>query len=222
MSELLNHPIHNFFFEMVVYFAFSKVELVSTLLGILSVYLVIRRNIWCWPIGFLWALTSIWVFKSFQMYSDMWLGAVYCFLQLYGWYAWLYGGEDNTELKVHRLSFKGLILSCAIGAVAVPFWGQFILYLYPDASVPYWDATTTIFSLIAQFLMTRKLIDNWFFWIFVDTLCVFIYIYKGMNMYAFLYGIFDLMAIAGAIEWYKVMKNNQNQETNALLEPETA
>src|SRR5205807_7769474 len=121
-------------------------------------------------------------------------------MSIYGWYGWLYGGEARSELAVSRASVR-MWLWC--GAVGIAFW-------FLDASLtarlkgvafPYIDAGTTTISLIAQWMMTRKLLENWMLWILVNLVYVPVLLVKGLYPTAILYSVLLLLAIKGLVDW---------------------
>lgn len=183
----------------------SLIEITATLFGVACVYLTIRRNIWCWPTGLIMVSLYIWIFWQAKLYSDMGLQVVYIFLQLYGWWAWLHGGEDGEELEVQRLTparFGAWVAAGVVGTVGLGY----VMSTYTDADLPYWDACTTVLSLIAQWLMAKKILENWVFWIVVDVLAVGIYFTKGLYPTTGLYALFLLMAASGLVVWWRVYR----------------
>ena len=175
-------------------------EIVASLFGVISVYLSARENIWSWPTALVNVLLSVPVYFAARLYSDMGLQFVYAALSLYGWYEWLYGGENRTELPVSRVP-RGRIPLLAVIAVATTALLGTIAWRYTNASWPYLDATLTAVSLIAQWMMTRKLLENWALWIAVDLVYVPLLAYKGLYAFALLYVVFLGLAIAGHVEW---------------------
>lgn len=178
----------------------TAIEAVATVAGLVCVLLTIRQNIWCWPVGLLMVVLYIYIFWQARLYSDMGLQIIYVFLQLYGWHQWLHGGRDHGELNVQRVqAFVGLswvFVGCAgTGALG------FVMHRYTDASLPYWDAATTVLSLIAQYLMAKKFLESWLFWIAVDVMAVGIYAVKSLYLTSGLYAVFLVLAIAGYFTW---------------------
>ena len=178
----------------------TAIEAVAAVAGLVCVLLTIRQNIWCWPVGLLMVVLYIYIFWKARLYSDMGLQIIYVFLQFYGWHQWLHGGRDHGELKVQRIqAVAGLgwvLVGCA-GAVGLGF----VMHRYSDASLPYWDAATTVLSLIAQYLMAKKLLENWLFWITVDVMAVGIYAVKSLYLTSGLYAVFLGLAITGYFTW---------------------
>ena len=89
--------------------AMTPVEVIATVMGLFSVWLTVRRNIWCWPTGLVMVSLYVWIFGRARLYSDAGLQVVYIFLQLYGFWHWLHGGRDHGELPVSRLTRDGVM-----------------------------------------------------------------------------------------------------------------
>lgn len=186
----------------------GMIEGAAVILGLVSVYLTIRQNVWCWPAGLAQVVLFIYIFHQARLYSDMGLHVVYVVLQIYGWHNWVYGGEGRSELAVSRVSRKemaGWIVAATVSAAGLGYFtGNWL-----GADVPYLDAATTVLSLIAQYLMTRKKLESWLFWIAVDALCVGIYPYKGLYLTTALYWMFLYLAANGYWEWRKDYQKKQ-------------
>ena len=176
------------------------IQLLAVTFGIISVYLSVRQNIWSWPTAIVNVLLYVLVFRQARLYSDMGLQVVYAVLSVYGWYEWLHGGLNKTPLKVSRWSARSatpLVLLCALGTWRLGH--QFAIHT--DASLPYLDAGLTMTSLVAQYLMTRKVLENWLIWIAADVVYVGMFLYKGLNPTAALYAVFFVLAVVGYLEW---------------------
>jgi nicotinamide mononucleotide transporter len=177
-------------------------EVVATISGLLCVVLTMRQNIWCWPAGLAQIAIYIYLFSVVRLYSDVLLQVIFLILQFYGWHNWLHGGKDHGELKVARLGRAGMALWLGVAAAGTVALGASMRAL-TDASLPFWDAGATTLSLIAQWLMTKKLLECWLFWIAVDVLSVGIYLAKGLYLTAGLYAVFLCLATGGLLEWTK-------------------
>ncbi|MDQ6737796.1 MAG: nicotinamide riboside transporter PnuC [Gemmatimonadota bacterium] len=174
----------------------------AVVFGIVSVYLSTRENIWSWPTALVNVALFFALFYKSGLYSDTGLQVVYFALSLYGWYEWLYGGAGRTAITVSRTSRKTWIVLGAIGVVMWTALGAITSRL-PGTALPYVDAATTTISLLAQWMMTRKLIENWLIWIAVDVAYVAMFIFKGLYLTAFNYGIYLVLAVMGYIAWKK-------------------
>lgn len=187
----------------------TAIEIIATVSGLVCVWLTVRQNIWCWPIGLVMVTLYIYIFQQARLYSDMGLQAIYVVLQIYGWYQWLHGGKDHQTLNVRRLrTVAGIkwVLLAGIGTVSLGY----TMDRYTGADLPYWDAATTVLSLIAQYLMAKKFLESWLFWIVVDVLAVGIYAVKSLHLTAGLYAVFLGMATAGFFTWRASIKQDKS------------
>lgn len=183
----------------------SGIEVVAVIFGLLCVWLTIRQNIWCWPTGLVQVLLFIVIFYQANLYSDVILHVIYVFMQIYGWVHWTKGRGERTILPVSKLSVRGRTVWPLVAIAGTFGWG-FLMATKTDASVPYGDAFTTVASLIAQWLMARKKLESWLFWIAVDVLAIGIYWYKDLKLTSGLYAVFLVLASIGYVQWKKALK----------------
>lgn len=176
-------------------------EISGTVLGVLGVWLMIRQNLWGWPVGLVQVAVYAWVFYGARLYSDAILQGCFFVIQGYGWWHWSRNKHTaaHSDLPVTRLSPAVIAGWIGIGAVATAGWGAFMGLT--DAALPYWDAFILIFSLIAQWLQARKKRENWAGWLAVNTVAIGVYWAKDLRLTAGLYVIFWLMALWGWREW---------------------
>jgi nicotinamide mononucleotide transporter len=182
----------------------SVYEIVGVAFGVVSVWLTVRENIWCWPTGLVNVALFIIVFWQARLYADMGLQVVYVVLSLYGWYEWLHGGRNRGALAVSRAPLAAVVAGGLGGVAFAGFLGATLKHT-TDASLPYWDSATTSFSLVAQWMLTRKWIENWVIWIAVDVVYVGIYLAKQLYLTAGLYAVFLGLATLGLLQWKKTL-----------------
>ena len=180
----------------------SVIELIAASLGVLAVWLTIRQNLWCWPIGLVMVLIYSWIFYDVKLYSDMLLQGVYAVLQLYGWWQWTRGGSSHSGVQVNRLSTQGLLFSLAAGSLGAIALG-YLMATFTDAAAPWQDAALSAFSLVAQVWMAQKRVECWPLWIVLDLLFVALFLTHGMHLTAGLYALFTLLAISGWLTWQR-------------------
>jgi len=180
-------------------------EISAVVFGFLCVLFTIRRNIWCWPLGLIQVLLYIYIFQQAKLYSDMILHVVYVFMQIYGWWFWLKGRDGGKSLITNVMYFPIWIVGCLI---ATTLWG-FGMDNLTDAALPYWDAFTTVASLIAQYLLCRKKLESWYFWIAVDVVAIGVYAYKELYFTCGLYACFLVMATIGLLSWKKAFAKGE-------------
>jgi nicotinamide mononucleotide transporter len=178
----------------------TPLELFAAVTGAISVWLSVRQNIWSWPTAIVNVVLYTLVFWQAKLYADMGLQVVYAVLSIYGWYEWLYGGEGHTQLRVTRTSPRLGVLLTLIAGAGSALLGT-LLHRTTDAALPFMDSALTCASLVAQWQMTKKLLENWLVWIGVDVLYVGMFIFKGLYLTAGLYAVFLALAVKGYIDW---------------------
>ncbi|WP_442511867.1 nicotinamide riboside transporter PnuC [Novipirellula sp. SH528] len=189
----------------------NLIELTATGFGFLCVVLTIRRSVWCWPTGLIQVLLFIIIFYDAKLYSDLLLHVIYVFLQFYGWYYWTREDAGDEDLIVKSLapSWLGCWLAVTVAATIGLGWA---MTSWTDASLPYPDAFTTVASLVAQFLLARRYIENWGFWIGVDIVAIWVYFTKELNATAVLYMTFLILASVGLVIWKKQLAKQGTDE----------
>ena len=181
-----------------------SLELIAVVVTLIAVYLTARQIIWCWPLGLISVTLYAGVFFQAKLYADMGLQALYFGLAIYGWWAWLHGGEHHGELQVTRAS-KRMRLSLVLIGVASGFVLGQALNRFTDASLPFMDSILTSFSIGAQWMQTRKKLEAWLVWLAVDVFYVGMFLYKGLYPTAGLYAVFLYLAVLGYMEWRRSM-----------------
>lgn len=178
----------------------TPLELVSFVLAVITVWLNIAQNHWAWLFSILSSLLYAAVFADARLYGDAGLQFVFVAVSVWGWYQWLRGGEQHRPLQVSALAARGWLLMALawLAGWAVLSW---FLQRYTDTDVPHMDGFLTAGSLVGQFLLSRKKVENWLVWIAVDVLYVGLYVYKHLTLTAMLYALFVLMAAAGWRSW---------------------
>jgi nicotinamide mononucleotide transporter len=175
-------------------------EVAGFVFGVLAVWLTAKESPWCWPTGLVNVSLYIVVFWQAKLYADMGLQVVYVAVCLYGWWEWLHGGPGGGRLAVSRAPRRTLAALAVAGAAFAAFLG-FALHRGTDASLPFWDSTTTAYSLVAQWLQTKKQLETWWFWIAVDVVYIGVYGVKGLWLTSLLYAIFLALCVLGLREW---------------------
>jgi len=175
-------------------------EWMAAVITALSVYLAARENIWNWPTAIVSVAMYIIVYVRAGLYSDAGLQGFFLVMSVYGWYQWLYGGESHSQLAVTRASVR-VWLWCACLGVAFWFLDGFAMSRLKGVAFPFIDAGTTTVSLIAQWMMTRKILETWILWILVNLVYVPVLLIKGLYPTAGLYSVLLLLAIKGLVDW---------------------
>ena len=180
-------------------------EYVGAVLGLLIVLCLIRENVWAWPLGVAYVLVSVTVLIEARLYANLWLHLLgFLPMNLYGWYHWLFGGEQRDDLPVTRAATGELAAIGGIGIVGALGLGWYFA-TQTDAAYPYWDNGIFAMSLAAMWLTARKRIDNWIVWFVVNVVSVALYYAQGVIPYAVLYLLYIPMAVWGYLTWQRSM-----------------
>ena len=184
------------------YWSQNWLEATGLVSGLLCVLLLIRQNIWNWPIGLFYSAVSIVVFYEARLYADLCLHVFYVTMNAYGWYYWGFAKRpaEVPVLPVTRIPPRVAAALAVVVAIATAGVGWSFAN-YTNAAVPYWDSATTTMSFAAMWMTARKQIENWIVWLIVDIVSTGIYLYKGLEMYALLYCVYIGMAFAGWWAW---------------------
>jgi len=201
----------------------NYIEIFGAVTGILYVFLEIRQNIWLWPVGIATSAVYIIVFFTNKFYADMSLQGYYLVISVLGWYWWLRGTERRArgeelraqseeqraesgsgnkieKLLVSRLKLRnGIILAVVFSALFTVMW--LVLDKLTDSPVPGWDSFITSLSIIATWMLARKIYEHWYLWIIVNAASVILFITRGLYPTVILYLIYFAMSFVGLRAW---------------------
>ena len=175
-------------------------EIVASLLGVANIVLLVRRSLWNYPFGLAMVAIYAWVFAAARLYSDALLQLFFFAFQLYGWWAWARADAAAGEVAVVRLAAAARGRWLAAAVVATLLWGL-AMRTWTDAAFPFWDAAIAVFSVAAQILLARRVLENWVLWIAVDAGAIALYAARGLYLTAGLYILFLLLATSGLVSW---------------------
>lgn len=188
---------------------YGLTETLGFVTGAACVYLVVKENVWNFPVGIANNVFFLALFAGARLYGDAALQVVYVALGLQGWYLWLRGGRGHTALAVSRAP-RRLLAGVAVFVVAGTAALTPALRAAGD-SAPLLDALTTVLSLAAQYLLNRKVIENWLLWITADVLYVYLYLARGLQLTAVLYFVFLRLCVAGLLSWRRTLARRQEE-----------
>jgi nicotinamide mononucleotide transporter len=183
----------------------STLEIVAAAILLVSVVLSAIENIWSWPTAIIGVAMYVVVFYHAKLYADMALQFIYIAISIYGWYEWLHGGTDEGELRVSHAPLRMLLTGTIIALAATLVIGL-AMRRFTDAALPFADAALTSFSLLAQFLMARKYLENWYLWIIVDVFYIAMFIFKHLYPTAILYAAFIGACTLGLVQWLRAIR----------------
>jgi nicotinamide mononucleotide transporter len=179
------------------------VELVAVALSIVMVACNVREIHWGWPLAIIASLLYVALFWRAGVYGQSALQLLFAALAGWGWFQWLRGKRaDGRALRATWQSGRGRVIALAAGAALWPLLAWFLI-AFTDSNVPWWDAFPTAWSLVGQFLLARKFIENWLVWILVDVIAAGLFASQGLWFTAALYALFVPMCVAGLLSWMR-------------------
>lgn len=182
----------------------NELEAAGFLFGVAGVVLTLKENVWCFPVGLINVAISLFLFYNQKLYADSIQQSVYIILLTYGWFRWLHGEKKNV-LQISTSSLQ-LLITCLFIWIGGTFILGYLLHNYTDASTPWPDSAATIMSFIAQWMVAKKKLENWLLWIVVNIAYIAIYVYKDLMLYAILFFVYLILAVAGFYAWRKELK----------------
>lgn len=194
---------------------FTWLELLAFVLAVAMVVCNMRVNPLGWPLAIVSSLLYFALFWKSRLYGDAWLQIFFVVVALWGWWQWLHGQQkDGQALQVRRLPRpqRGLLLGALL--LAWPAIGWYLAH-HTDTDVPWWDAFPTAASVIAQWLLGRKYIENWPAWLVVNGVSVGLFAYKGLWLTALLYAVFIVMTLMGWRAWKRMLPTANETPQNA-------
>ncbi|MFB9238767.1 nicotinamide riboside transporter PnuC [Plantactinospora siamensis] len=192
----------------------SWIEIAGFATGGLSVWLYVRQNVWAWPVGIANCACWLTLFWTSRLYLDAGLQLIYLALGVAGWYWWLRGGDRRGRLPVTRAGRRETLVLTGIGLVGtLGLW--WAMAAVSDAA-PLPDAATTTVSLIAQYMLTRKLLGNWWCWVAVDVAYTIMYATQHLYLTAALQPLFIVMCLVGLRDWRAELRRPAESAATAL------
>ena len=195
----------------------NAMEIVGFVAGLASVWLYTRENPLAWPAGILNSGAWAALFWDARLFLDAGLQLVFVGIGVWGWWQWLRGGPGETELRVRRTGGREAVALAAMAAAGtgVLWWAM----TTQDDAMPFWDAATTTCSLIAQYLLGRKVIGTWWWWIAVDVAYVGIYAAQELYLTAALQPVFVVLCVLGLRSWRASLREAERVPAEAAVVP---
>lgn len=180
--------------------ATSKLEFISVLAGLAYIILAARENIWCWPAALIGTATAIFVFWDVNLLMESALNVYYLIMAIYGWWNWQYGGRDDAKLQISSWDKKHHLLATT-GIMLMTLLSGAMLSASTEAALPYADSFTTWSAVLTTWMVARKILENWLYWIVIDTVSIWLYLERGLFLYALLFLAYTIIAVFGYMNW---------------------
>ena len=186
-------------------------EAVAMFFSVVYILLAIKQSLWCWPAAFFSTLIYSILFFDASLLMDSFLNVYYLIMAVYGWYTWKYTNAivKNEELSISSYSLnKHLKIILSLAIISVIF--GYIMDNYTRADFAYIDSFTTVFALFATYMLAKKVIENWLYWIIIDVVSIYIYIQKGFYLTAVLFVLYTILAVVAYFTWKKELSSDAN------------
>lgn len=194
--------------------ASSPWEIAAAALGLAYLLLAVRRNLWCWLCAFVSTSISLMIFARANIHMQTALQIFYLAMAVYGYIEWRRGRTANDELAIRSWTVREHLLAAAMigAATAVNGW---LLVRYTDAVAPYLDSFVTWGSVVTTWMVARRVIENWLYWLIVDGAAVWLYYSQDLLFFALLFVIYLGVVVHGYIVWRREQRA-QHGEVRSL------
>ena len=187
------------------FLAWSPAELAAVVLAVLYLLLAIRQVIWCWLCAGISTAIYVWLFFEARLYMESLLNVFYFGMAVYGWHTWSSGADGDDQLPVSIWPMRVHVIALAVVALLVAGTGSW-LQQNTDAVYPFIDSATTYAAIWATFLVARKVLENWYYWLVIDIVSIFIYWSRDLELTALLFVVYLIMIPFGIINWTRSMR----------------
>ncbi len=189
--------------------ALSALEAIAVLAAVAYLLLAIRRNIWCWFFAAVSTAIYVGLFIGAKLYMESLLNVFYLAMAVYGWYVWRAGGNRESELPVTKWPLPAHAAAVAGIAAAAALIG-FLLDRYSDAAFPYADSATTVAAIWTTFLVARKVLENWWYWLAIDSVSIYLYWARDLQLTALLFVLYVALVPIGLVAWRRAYAEQQH------------
>jgi nicotinamide mononucleotide transporter len=183
--------------------AANVAEIIGLLTGVLCVWLLVRQNIWTWPVGIVYIMASLYVFHEARLYANFLLHVFYFAMSCYGWHYWYSGGQRSEKGLVVSKEQPVTLWILTVSALLMALLGGMLLNQFTNATLPFWDNTVSMLSLLAMWLQSRKKLQSWYYWLVIDVTSIIIYLYTEIYFYSLLYALYTILAMMGLRAWQR-------------------
>ena len=184
-------------------------QIVGVALGLLYLYLEYKADIRLWVVGLIMPCVHGLLYFKAGLYADFSMQLYYILAGLYGWIVW-HNAPRKRDSSARQIQHTPLRWVLPLVGVYLAAHGLIYLFLthFTNSTVPFWDALTTALSVVAMWMLSRKLVEQWLVWLVVDMISVGLYLYKGIPITAALYVLYTVLAVAGYLRWRKEVQRN--------------
>ena len=185
-------------------FNWNIIEILAVLFSILYVVLAAKENIWCWGAAAISVILYIFICFSVKLYPETGLQIFYLFMAFYGYYNW---NKKAQSLQIIEWNISKHFSVLILGAILTFLMG-FFFATYTNAKMPIVDSFTTVFSVFATYMIAKKILGNWLYWIVIDIVSVYLYSSRDLHLTALLFITYTIIAIFGYFNWLKMIQKD--------------
>jgi nicotinamide mononucleotide transporter len=194
--------------------AMSWLEIVAVTLGLMYLLLAMRQSLWCWYAAFGSTAIFSWLFWDVSLLMESALNVYYLAMAIYGWWVWQQVNHDQTDnpSQVPIQSWGAGRHALVLAAVAImTVCSGYLLSQHTQAASPYLDSFTTWGAVITTWMVARKILENWLYWLVIDSAAIFLYIDRGLYLTALLMLMYVVLAVMGWFMWQSEYRQQQNR-----------
>ena len=186
-------------------FHWSILETLAVIFSVIYVILATKENIWCWAAALISVGLYIYICCQAKLYAETGLQVFYFIMAIYGYFSW---SKNDGALMISEWSTnKHFII--ILSATLITFLLGFIFSIYTDAKMPIVDSFTTVFSVFATFMVVKKILSNWLYFIVIDIIAIHLYYSRDLHLTSFLFLIYTLIAIFGFLKWNRILQKHE-------------
>ena len=180
--------------------AMSRWEIAAVILALAYLLLAMKEKISCWYAAFASTAIYLFLFWDVSLLMESALQVFYLLVAIYGWWQWRHQRDGQQDLKIHRWPLRThLLVLGAVSALTLVF--GYVLQTTTEAALPYLDSFTTWGAVITTYMVTRKVLENWLYWIVVDGVSIYLYLDRGLYLTALLFVLYVVLVIIGFFQW---------------------
>ena len=189
------------------YFLKNWLEISAVVFAILYLLLAVQQNILCWIAGIISSVKYFFIMQSADLYMEAYLQIFYVIMGLYGWSQWKKGNQSSKTFIVKTWNkFQHLYAISTILILSV--FSGFLLKSHTNAAFPFFDAFVTWGAVVATYMVAKKLLENWIYWLVIDSISILLFISRGLIPTALLFGFYIVIIFFGYQKWRKTLQKN--------------
>ena len=183
-------------------FDWVNLETLAVALGISYLLLAMRENSLCWYCAFVSTAIYVYIFGDVSLYMESALNVYYMGMAVYGWLQWQKGGANHSGVEIVRWTAKHHIICVLVILIASVISG-YLLSVNTDARLPYLDSFTTWASVLTTVMVARKVLENWLYWIVINSVSIYLYIDRDLDQTAAMFTLYLMLSVLGYVAWKK-------------------